>query len=63
MALAHMSRAGRVYERGKALNEDLRRNIIQDVEKGGDLVTGYFLGVFRKLRRKTGQHTIQLKRF
>ena len=29
VAMAHMSMAGRVYERGKALNEDLRRNIIQ----------------------------------
>ena len=39
----NMSRAGRVFERGKFLNEDLRRNINQDVvEKGGDLVTGYF---------------------
>ena len=37
-----MSRAGRVFERGKFLNEDLRRHINQDVEKGGDLVTGYF---------------------
>ena len=45
--MAHMNRAGRVYERGKALNDDLRRNIIQDVvEKGGDLVTGYFPGSF-----------------
>ena len=40
----NMNRAGRVYERGKFLNEDLRRNINQDVvEKEGDLVTGYFL--------------------
>ena len=38
-----MSRVGRVSECGKFLNEDLRRNINQDVvEKGGDLVTGYF---------------------
>ena len=28
--MANMSSAGRVYERGKALNEDLRRTIIQD---------------------------------
>ena len=45
VAMAHMSRTGRVYERGKALNEDLGKNIIQDVvEKGGDLVI--FLVVF-----------------
>ena len=64
VAMAHMSRAGRVYERGKALSEDLRRNIIQDVvEKGGDLVTGYFPGSFSEIALKTGQHTIQLQRF
>ena len=53
VAMAHMSRAGRVYERGKALSEDLRRNIIQDVvEKGGDLVTGYFPGSFSEIALK-----------
>lgn len=53
MALAHMSRAGRVNKRGKVLNEDLRRNIIQNVvEKGGDLVTGYFPGSFSEIAQK-----------
>ena len=57
-----MSRAGRVYERGKALNEDLRRNIIQDVvEKGGDLVTGYFPGSFTEiaLKNRTTYNTVR----
>ena len=62
VAMAHMSRAGRVYERGKALNEDLRRNIIQDVvEKGGDLVTGYFPGSFSEiaLKNRTTYNTVR----
>ena len=57
-----MSGAGRVYERGKALNEDLRRNIIQDVvEKGGDLVTGYFPGSFSEiaLKNRTTYNTVR----
>ena len=38
-------RDGAVYERGRALNNDSRRNIIQDiVENGGDFVTGFFPG-------------------
>ena len=60
--MAHMSRAGRVYDRGKALNEDLRRNIIQDVvEKGGDLVTGYFPGSFSEiaLKNRTTYNTVR----
>ena len=50
----YVSRAGRVHERGKALNEDLRRNIIQDhvEEKGGDLVSGYFPGSFSEIALK-----------
>ena len=37
-----MTKTGRVYERGRALNNDLRRNVIQDiVENGGDFVTGF----------------------
>ena len=41
--MAHMTKTGRVYERRRALNNDLRRNIIQDiVENGGDFVTGFF---------------------
>ena len=43
--MAHMTKTGRVYERGRAFNNDLRRNIIQDiVENGGDFVTGFFPG-------------------
>ena len=57
-----MSRAGRVFERGKFLNEDLRRNINQDVvEKGGDLVTGYFPRSSSKIELKIGQHPLQFK--
>ena len=34
--MARMTKTGRVYERGRALNNDLRRNIIRDiVENGG----------------------------
>ena len=58
VAMAHMSRAGRVYERGKAFKEDLRRNIIQDVvEKGG----GYFLGSFSEiaLKNRTTYNTVR----
>ena len=51
--MAHMSKAGRVYERGKALNDDLRRNIIQDiVEKGGDFVTVFFPGSISEIALK-----------
>ena len=43
--MAHMTKTGRVYERGRALNNHLRRSIIQDiVENGGDFVTGFFPG-------------------
>ena len=32
-----------MYERGKAISEDLKTNIIQDVvEQEGDITTGYF---------------------
>ena len=42
--MAELSACGRLYSRGKALGEDLRRKIIQDIiEKGGDFTTG--LGV------------------
>ena len=59
-----MSRAGRVYERGKFLNEDLRRNINQVVvEKGGSLVTGYFPRSSSETELKKGQHTLQFKKF
>ena len=60
--MAHRSRVGRVYECGKALNEDLRRTIIQDVvEKGGDLVTGDFPGSFSEiaLKNRTTYNTVR----
>ena len=38
----YVSRAGRVYERGKALNDHVE-------EKEGDLVTGYFTGSFSEI--------------
>ena len=40
--MAHMTRTGRVYKRGRTLNNDLRQNIIQDiVDNGGEFVTGF----------------------
>jgi len=60
--MAHMTKARRVYELGKALNEDLRRNIIQDiVEKGGDFVTGFFPGSFSEiaLKNRTKYDTVK----
>ena len=60
--MAHVSRARRVYERGKALYEDLRRNVIQDVvEKGGDLVTSYFPGNSLEivLKNRTTYNTVR----
>ena len=58
--MAHMTKTGRVYERGRTLNNDLRRNIIQDiVENGGDFVTV----IFPKLLWKTEQNTTRLRRF
>ena len=41
--MATLNKFGRMYERGKAISEDLKTNIIQDiVEQGGDITTGYF---------------------
>ena len=43
--MAELSARGRLYGRGKALDIDLRRKIIQDIiEKGGDFTTGFFPG-------------------
>jgi len=51
--MASVSKAGRVFEQGKALSDDLRKNIIQDiVEEGGDFVTGFFDGSFSQIARK-----------
>ena len=57
--MAHMTKTGRVYERGRTLNNDLRRNIIQDiVENGGDFVTV----IFPKLLWKIEKNTTRLKK-
>ena len=43
--MAEISKAGRVYEPGKATADDLKQKIIQDiVEHGGNFITGFFLG-------------------
>ncbi|XP_078382244.1 uncharacterized protein LOC144664917 [Oculina patagonica] len=45
--LPEFSKLGRFYDRGRALQVDLKRKIIQDiVEDGGDFVTGFFPGSF-----------------
>ena len=45
--MAHMRKTGRVYERRRALNNDIRRSIIQDiVENGADFVIGFVPGNF-----------------
>lgn len=50
--MAEMSKAGRVYERGKPTGHDLRQKIIQDiVERGGDFITGFFDGNFNEIAR------------
>ena len=55
---------GAQYGRKSALNEDLRKNINHDVvEKGGDLVTGYFLKSSSEIELKKGQHTVQFKNY
>ena len=60
--MAHMTKTGRVYERGRALNNALRRNIIQDiVENGDDFVTGFFPGNFSEiaLQNRTKYDTVK----
>jgi hypothetical protein len=60
--MAKFSKSGRLYDRGKSLSIDLRRNIIQDiVEQGGDFGTGYFPGNISKvaLKYKVKYDTIQ----
>ena len=57
-----MTKTGRVYERGRALNNGLRRNIIQGiVENGGDFVTGFFPGNFSAidLKNRTKYYTVK----
>ena len=51
--MAELSACGRLYSRGKALGEDLRRKIIQDIiEKGGDFTTGFFVGSFSAISKE-----------
>ena len=53
MATPTFNKFGRVYERGKAISQDIKNNIIQDiVEKGGDITTGYFPGRFAEVALK-----------
>ena len=51
--MAELSACGRLYSWGKALGEDLRRKIIQDIiEKGGDFTTGFFEGSFSAIAKE-----------
>ena len=43
---AELSTQGRLYDRGKNLQMNLRRKTIEDFIKEGDFVTGYFSGWF-----------------
>ena len=57
-----MTKTRRVYERGRALNNDLRQNTIQDiVENGGDFVTGFFPGNSSEiaLKNRTKYDTVE----
>ena len=57
-----MTKTERVYERGRALNNDLRRDIFRDiVENGGEFVTGFFPGNFSEvaLRNRTKHETVK----
>ena len=50
---AELSAYGRLYNRGKALGEDLRMKIIQDIlGKGGDFTTGFFEGCFSAIAKE-----------
>ena len=51
--LAEFRKNGILYDRGKALDKDLRRNIIQYiVQQGRDFVTAFFSGNFDFIARK-----------
>ena len=44
---------GRLYQRGKSLQNDLRSLLIDEiVNEGGDIVNGYFLGNFATIASK-----------
>ena len=51
-AMAELSTSGMFYSRGKALGEDWRRKIIQDIiDKWGDFTTWFFEGSFITIAR------------
>ena len=51
--MAELSACGRLYSQGKALGEDLRRKIKQDItEKRGDFTTGFFEGSFSAIAKE-----------
>ena len=44
---------GRLYNRGKALGEDLRRKIIQEIiGKGKEFITGFFVRSFSAIAKE-----------
>ena len=46
-AMEGLSTCGRLYNRGKALGEELKRKIIQGIiQKRGDFTTALFVGSF-----------------
>ena len=48
-----LSKCGRLYDRGKAIQADLQRKIVQDIiEESGDFVTGFFPGLFSVIADK-----------
>lgn len=48
-----VSKAGRVFQKGKPIDDDLRRNICQDIiDQGGDFTTGFFPGSFTAVAQK-----------
>ena len=51
-SMADISVRRSLFDRGKALDIDLRRKIIQDIIEGGDFVTGFFPGSFSSTEGK-----------
>ena len=51
--MSEVSKLGRTYIRGKAINDDLRSLVIdQIVEMGGDPATGFFQGSYSAVSSK-----------
>lgn len=48
-----VSRRGRTFENGKALSEDIRRSVIDEIVlAGGNTLTGYFPGTYEAIASK-----------